>query len=138
MSRANRRGIPTNNKLYGDIDGCLERYDTSRGAFYQVLAKLQAEGKTPAVKDGRRTKIVLSVTDEYYASLPPARFKPAADDASRPAPPWIQQPATPPATTAPAAPESRRRGRPRKSASAALPPVATPPMAPADSTRASE
>jgi len=50
-----------------------QRRGISRPQAYLDLAA----GKYEAVKDGRKTLIVVSSADAYYASLPKAKFKPA-------------------------------------------------------------
>jgi len=61
------------------ISAHCKRRGISRGQTYKDLAA----GKYRAVKDGRKTLIVIATADRHYASLPKAAFKPPR--AKRPA-----------------------------------------------------
>jgi hypothetical protein len=123
-----------NTPIYLSVKDSCTRYDSSRAGLYKLLAQLFAEGKIPAIKNGRRTLIVTSVLDDHYASLPAAQIKaPANATSARPA--SFALPATPVATAAPA-PRCRGRGRPPKTAptpiTAAPVQVTAPPLQPVE------
>jgi hypothetical protein len=117
-----------NTPLLIDISGGMARWNIkSRNSIYKLLAELEAQGKRAAIKDGSRTKIVVQVVDDYYASLPSAQLKRPAEPSQ--SAPWLTKetiPVTAPITTS-EAPARRGRGRPRKHP---LPHVDGPPLAP--------
>jgi excisionase family DNA binding protein len=49
------------------------RYSIARSHLYRLIG----DGKIEAIKDGRRTKIIVASADAHFASLPKAEIRPA-------------------------------------------------------------
>jgi hypothetical protein len=67
--------MPNDKPTHLSIPRACDRYSTSRPTLYRVLGLLREQGKNAAVKNGRRTLVVTSILDDYYAALPPAKIK---------------------------------------------------------------
>jgi hypothetical protein len=57
--------------LYVSVRDACTRYNCSRSALYLLIGA----GKIAAVKNGRRTLVVVASADAHFAALPPAQIK---------------------------------------------------------------
>jgi hypothetical protein len=101
MDELNPKERPVVDLRYIDFNGGCLRWNSSRGALYNTVAELLAQGKKAAIKKGRRTLLDVQVLDEHYANLPAAELKTAPKRKPAPSPARVISPPLQPRQEAP-------------------------------------
>ncbi len=75
MNKSEPKERPVIDPRWIDFNGGCVRWNSSRGALYNTVAELLAQGKKAAIKKGRRTLLDVPILDEHYTNLPAAELK---------------------------------------------------------------